>query len=96
MLMSTDLTARVDTMVGKRVRRQRPLAVKEAHTDRRIENGGAYDGVGVACGHVGAGVDGVEKVADVDVDVLKGLILRNGEKSVKGFFFFFGTRTKRK
>lgn len=38
---------------------------------------------------MGAGVDGVEKVADVDVDVLEGLcVLQEGEIST-GFFPFF-------
>lgn len=40
-----NLTARVHTVIGKRVRRQRPLAIKEAHTQRRVEDGGVYQGV---------------------------------------------------
>lgn len=83
LLIRTDLTARVHTVVGKRVGRQRPLAVKEAHRHGQGEDSGAQTGgVGVVGSRSGAEFDGVEKVTDVDVDMLQGLFWK-GEVLVR-------------
>lgn len=74
-LVGADFAARIHAVIGERVGRQRPLAIKEAHVDGRVEDGGAREGIGTGRRRCGvASVDRVEEIANVDVDVCKGLL----------------------
>lgn len=82
LLVGADLPARVYLAFGDCVRRQLPLAVERAHLDFLGEYSGpggfGVGALGIGCnsslrGFEGALVDGVEEVADVDVDGFEGL-----------------------